>query len=85
MATKRQELNKLAELRKGKLGESSQYFQFCRECDEVRVWLNEKTKVASDESYRVRDFTGTPEITPSLVKFQSQFGGLTKLEIMNSR
>lgn len=53
LAKKRLEITDLAEVRKGKLGDSAQYYQFSREGDEVRAWLNEKLKIASDESYRV--------------------------------
>ena len=42
--------------RKTKIGKSSQYQNFEREVDETKTWLAEKLKVATDESYRVRNF-----------------------------
>ena len=39
--------------RKTKLGDSTQYYQFEREADETKSWLEEKMKIATDESYKV--------------------------------
>ena len=39
--------------RKTKLGDSTHYYQFEREADETKSWLEEKMKIATDESYKV--------------------------------
>ncbi|XP_057290447.1 spectrin alpha chain, non-erythrocytic 1-like isoform X2 [Hydractinia symbiolongicarpus] len=48
---KRQQLAEQANERRTKLGDSAQYYQFERETDETKSWLNEKIKIACDESY----------------------------------
>ncbi|KAM9777958.1 spectrin beta chain, non-erythrocytic 5 [Neosynchiropus ocellatus] len=38
--------------RRGLLLESRKYQEFMRDCDELTIWMEEKAKVAEDESYR---------------------------------
>ena len=40
-----------SELRKTRLQDSFMYHQFDRDCDETKGWINEKLKVATDDSY----------------------------------
>ena len=53
LKTKRQNIIEKSTERKTKIGHSSQYQNFEREVDETKVWLAEKLKIATDESYRV--------------------------------
>ena len=55
LLNKRKNIEEQAKNRKIKLGDSAQYFQFDREVEETNSWLDEKIKVASDESYKVRN------------------------------
>ena len=48
----RLELKSHAESRRSRLDESHSLQQFLRDTDETQHWINEKTKVASDESYK---------------------------------
>jgi len=50
---KRKVIEEQAQNRRLKLGDSAQYFQFDREVEETKAWLDEKTKIAADESYKV--------------------------------
>ncbi|XP_065647133.1 spectrin alpha chain, non-erythrocytic 1 isoform X2 [Hydra vulgaris] len=49
---RRNRLWELASLRRSKLGDSSQFYQFEREAEETKIWLQEKLKVAQDECFR---------------------------------
>lgn len=49
---RRNHLQELCQDRLHKLVCSKQYFQFLRNFNEIQRWLNEKIKVATDESYR---------------------------------
>ena len=40
-----------------RLSESYKLQMFERDCDETKIWINEKLKAASDEGYLVRDVT----------------------------
>ena len=41
-------------IRRSRLEESYKYQMFERDCDETKIWINEKLKSASDEGYLVR-------------------------------
>ncbi|KAJ6217266.1 hypothetical protein RDWZM_008423 [Blomia tropicalis] len=49
---RREKLQELSELRRNQLDHSKMYFNFHRNVNETQRWLNEKLKVATDESYR---------------------------------
>ena len=53
MLNKRKAIEEQSQSRKMKLDDSALYFQFDREVEETMAWLDEKTKTASDESYKV--------------------------------
>ena len=53
MVNKRKAIEEQSQSRKMKLGDSAHYFQFDREVEETKAWLDEKMKTASDESYKV--------------------------------
>ena len=50
---RRQNIEELSKARRAKLEESRKLQQFERDADEVKSWINEKLKIASDESYKV--------------------------------
>ena len=47
------ELLALANKRKIRLQDCYQLQQFLFDSDEIRAWISEKTKIASDETYKV--------------------------------
>lgn len=51
---RRNNIGELSKVRRLKLEESRKLQQFERDCDEVKSWITEKLKIASDESYKVR-------------------------------
>ena len=51
---RRQAIEELFHARRQKLEESRKLQQFERDADEVKAWINEKLKIACDESYKVR-------------------------------
>lgn len=51
---RRNNIGELSKARRLKLAESRKLQQFERDCDEVKSWITEKLKIASDESYKVR-------------------------------
>ena len=52
---RRNNIGELSKARRLKLEESRKLQQFERDCDEVKSWITEKLKIASDESYKVRN------------------------------
>ena len=50
---RRQNVEELSKARRAKLEESRKLQQFERDADEVKSWINEKLKIACDESYKV--------------------------------
>ena len=53
MLNKRKAIEEQSQNRKMKLDDSALYFQFDREVEETMSWLDEKSKTACDESYKV--------------------------------
>ena len=51
---RRNALHDKATYRRIRLEESYKYQMFERDCDETKIWINEKLKAASDEGYLVR-------------------------------
>ena len=51
------ELMALASKRKIRLQDCYQLQQFLFDSDEIRAWISEKTKIASDETYKVNGLT----------------------------
>ena len=51
------ELMALASKRKIRLQDCYQLQQFLFDSDEIRTWISEKTKTASDETYKVNPVT----------------------------
>lgn len=49
---RRNNIGELSKARRLKLEESRKLQQFERDCDEVKSWITEKLKIASDESYK---------------------------------
>ena len=45
-------------IRREKLEESYKFQMFERDCDETKIWINEKMKAASDENYLVSRTNG---------------------------
>ena len=45
-------------IRREKLEESYKFQMFERDCDETKIWINEKMKAASDENYLVSRING---------------------------
>lgn len=52
MVARRKAVKNLAQARKNSLQASQQFQEFSAEVDDLRSWLNDKLKTASDESYR---------------------------------
>ena len=50
---RRDALHKKAQYRRNQLEESYKFQMFERDCDETKIWINEKLKAASDEGYLV--------------------------------
>lgn len=53
--TRRQNIHEKSEKRRELLEESRKLQQFEKEADETKAWINEKLKIATDESYKVKD------------------------------
>lgn len=49
-----EEFKDAAKRRKDKLESARKFQQFRRDADELEAWVNEKTRIASDESYKDR-------------------------------
>lgn len=49
---RKERLLEMCKTHRDKLNDSKAYFQFMRNLNEIRRWLNEKIKVATDDSYR---------------------------------
>lgn len=49
-----EEFKDAARKRKDKLENARKFQQFKRDADELEAWVNEKTRIASDESYKDR-------------------------------
>ena len=45
---------KKSAVRREKLEESYKFQMFERDCDETKIWINEKMKSATDENYLVK-------------------------------
>ena len=53
IVTRRQNIHEKSEKRRELLEESRKLQQFEKEADETKAWINEKLKIATDESYKV--------------------------------
>ena len=53
LVTRRQNIHEKSEKRRELLEESRKLQQFEKEADETKAWINEKLKIATDESYKV--------------------------------
>ena len=54
LLARRNALYERSTARRLKLSESYKFQMFERDCDETKIWINEKLKAASDEGYLVR-------------------------------
>lgn len=53
LLARRANIKEQSDERRHKLEESRKLQQFERDADEVKAWINEKLKIACDESYKV--------------------------------
>ena len=53
IVTRRKNIHEKSEKRRELLEESRKLQQFEKEADETKAWINEKLKIATDESYKV--------------------------------
>lgn len=51
---RRQNIHEKSDKRRDLLEESRKLQQFEKEADETKAWINEKLKIATDESYKVK-------------------------------
>lgn len=51
LLTRRNNLYEKSQIRRQKLEEAYKLQMFERDCDETKIWINEKLKAASDEGY----------------------------------
>uniref|UniRef100_A0A3Q2ZK20 Uncharacterized protein n=1 Tax=Kryptolebias marmoratus TaxID=37003 RepID=A0A3Q2ZK20_KRYMA len=54
LLSRRNALHERAQARRAALDDSFLLQQFFRDSDELKSWINEKMKTATDESYKVR-------------------------------
>lgn len=66
LAERRENLTSASSDRRKKLEASYRYQLFERDCDEVKVWISEKLKIANDANYKdPTNLQGTCSVLPS--------------------
>lgn len=73
LLSRRNALHDRAQSRRAALEDSFHLQQFFRDSDELKSWINEKMKTATDEAYKVQTLIIVNYVTAGLFVFSPRF------------